>query len=236
MSIVVTYFGENELSFIKGRVLSTWDSMTKTGLSDVYRHIKFYEDIEAFKCLADCALGLTSVTIGDSQVLAQVCDSLSYADEHQSEYFRIFRILVELFKKIAKESKRITKLYSGNVSLERTACELIANKLSEESSIVVLGAGMTGSLIAKILSSDYGRKIYIANRSSEKLDRVINKYPNTSKIDLYNIKQIALKNFIIIALSSSENSKQYVVEFGMKQKIMWLLMRDICRKVKIKGN
>lgn len=72
--LVITYFSDYTYDFVRGRLLSTWDDLSPQGLDSSYKYIKCYENDEALKFLCECALGVNSVTPGDSQVLAQVCD------------------------------------------------------------------------------------------------------------------------------------------------------------------
>lgn len=209
VSIVITCFGEYETSFIKGRLLAAWDDIVKLGLTNAYKYIKFYDDTEALKYLAECALGLHSVIPGDSQVLAQVCGALQDSDSCQQKGFRLFPSIVTFIKKLAVEAKTESNLHDGNVSLERVAAEFIKGNSDPSSKILVLGAGKTGALMVKILSSEYRLNVSIANRSEAKRDALILKYP---KLTSGNYDDMEKYTHLIIALSNNKDTQTYIAK------------------------
>jgi aspartyl/asparaginyl-tRNA synthetase len=210
VSIVITYFGEYDPSFIKGRLLSVWDNLASGGLVNAYRHIKSYEDIEALKYLTDCALGLKSVTIGDSQVMSQVCDALQEADAIQQQGFRLFPTIIAFIKRVMAEVKADTNLYDGNTSLERIATEVIKKDISTSSSVTVLGAGKTGSLIVKILSAEYKIKTLLTNRSAKRRDALVSKYSGVTGVDFDDTEKLAKSAYIVVTIPNTEKTQEYV--------------------------
>jgi len=126
VNIVVSYFGSYDESFIIGRISSSWDDVAPVGLADAFRYIKTYQDEAALKYLSECALGLNSITVGDSQVLAQVTSALIDADTYQQAGYRAFPQIATTIKRLAFDAKTTTELYSGSTSLERVATELFS--------------------------------------------------------------------------------------------------------------
>lgn len=208
--LIISYFGDYEPSFIKGRVLSAWDETASLGLVNAYRYIKSYEGIGALTHLIESALGLNSIVTGDSQVLAQICDALHDADLLQQRGYRAFPILISQIKDFAHEAKTTSKLYMGNTSLERIAAEIVERDAGQVNKIVVLGAGRTGSLVVKILSSEYGMKVLIANRTSGKRNELIAKYPGVRAIAYGNVKEVSKASHIVIAISSDQDTQRYI--------------------------
>ena len=210
VTLVITYFGEYDSSFVRGRLLSVWDDLSPGGLSSAFRHVKIYEEISAVKYITECALGIHSVTPGDSQVLSQVCDALNIADTEQQDKFRIFPLLLNFVKKISIEAKSVTNFYNGNVSLERIACELVKDKIGKDSRVLVLGAGKTSALLVKILSQEFGITIGLANRSTKNRDKLLEKYPNVLPIEIGNSGEISKHTHILIGLSSNSETISFI--------------------------
>lgn len=74
--LLISYQDDLSFEYIRGRILSTWDSHAHSGIINLIRDIKFYEGIDAIKFLGECAVGIHSVTVGDSQVLSQIVEGL----------------------------------------------------------------------------------------------------------------------------------------------------------------
>ena len=74
--VVMTYNDDLSQDFVRGRLFSTWDKYSHAGITNFARDIKFIYDAEALQYLGECAMGVHSVTIGDSQVLSQVEEGL----------------------------------------------------------------------------------------------------------------------------------------------------------------
>ena len=76
--IVLIIHDENYTAdFLKGRILYTWDKYSNNGIVGFGKEIQFKYNINALTFLAEASAGLHSVTIGDSQVLAQIIKGLS---------------------------------------------------------------------------------------------------------------------------------------------------------------
>lgn len=208
--IVVTYFSDYTFDFIRGRLLSTWDNLCLKGLDNSYKYVKYYENEDALKFLCECAIGINSVTPGDSQVLAQVCNALTDASKMQVSEFHMLEIIVGWIKPIAKEAKRDTDLYKGYTSLERVAAEFINKNDKDKASVTVIGLGQTGSLVTKILSQELGLNVMITNRTSQKIKKMAQKFSSTKSLDYLDMDSIAQSSQIVIALPQNNETLQYI--------------------------
>lgn len=166
--LVFCYYEDLSEDFIQGRILSAWDKLSQGGIIKTIKYIKFFDNIDAIKYLGECSLGLHSVTLGDSQVLSQVCDALGKASDIQSES-PVFSLLTTWLKHIASEAKLRTKLFAGNTSIERLAAEITVREIKKAEDISLIGFGKSGQLIAKILNEEFHYDLIIANRSVDAL-------------------------------------------------------------------
>ena len=206
--LVFCYFEDLSNDFIRGRILSVWDKLSRGGIIDSIRHIRFFEDDNAVRYLGECAMGIHSVTLGDSQVLSQVCDALKKASTIQLEN-PTFSILVLWLKGLASEIKLRTNLLSGKTSLERIAAGIVGRKIKRERKISLVGFGRSGKLIAKILNRELGYQLKIANRSARALIE-IKKENKISIVDFFDYEEIISSDCIVFAIGSNEETKKYI--------------------------
>jgi len=211
VNIVVSYFGSYDESFIIGRISSSWDDVAPVGLADAFRYIKTYQDEAALKYLSECALGLNSITVGDSQVLAQVTSALIDADTYQQAGYRAFPQIATTIKRLAFDAKTTTELYSGSTSLERVATELFSKKSKGNANVLVLGAGRTGSLIIKILATESSNvTVSVSNRTLSRAEEISQKYPSVRSLDISDIKSARKASHIFIALPNTAETQNYI--------------------------
>ena len=210
--IVFCYFEKFSNDFVRSRVLSTWDKLSKGGIIKSIRHIKFFEDIEALKYLGECSVGLHSVTLGDSQVLSQINDALRSAAAIQPENPTL-HLISSWLKKISYEVKLRTNLCQGNTSMERIATERINRIFEKQEKITLIGFGKSGKLIAKIITEEMGYCLKIANRSAGALSEI--KGSNDIKVvDLHNYSEIIDSACIVFAVDSNEHTIEYFKELS----------------------
>lgn len=159
--IVISYQEDLSIEFIKGRLLTTWDADSKNGIANIARDIRFFQDIEALRFLAESAMGLHSVVTGDSQVFSQVIDGLRNGIDNG----KLFKIIIEWLNNILHKIKEKTHIFDGNISLERIACDLLSTNVPNTKKIMVIGYGNSGKLITKILSKEHNYPLLILNRT-----------------------------------------------------------------------
>lgn len=207
--VVFTYYDDLLEDFVRGRLLATWDKLAHHGITDFVRDIKFIHDEDAIRYLAECAAGVHSVTLGDSQVLSQITDSLQTGIT-DSDIKSTFSILIAWIKETVYEVKIKTSFLSGNISLERIACEFLVQIIKREDLVTVLGYGKTGKLICKILTVDNHLAIRIANRSTIELTDEP-KIPHQIEIlDLQDFAAMSTSKIIINTISNNEATESYI--------------------------
>ncbi|HUD44222.1 MAG TPA: amino acid--tRNA ligase-related protein [Patescibacteria group bacterium] len=213
--IFIVYDQNISFDFLKSRIFDVWDELSIGGIVDYLNQIVFYEDELAIKYIAECALGLHSVVVGDSQVFSQVSNAIQLAAQNQnsnptlSVLFNWLRILLE-------EVKEKTAIFSGNTSLERIAVEKLNVLVEKEAKICILGLGMSGSLLVKILLEEYGYDVIVANRSENKISDILVKYPKLKIVDLFDFQKIIDSKVIIFALDNNKETVNYFNDLGEK--------------------
>ncbi len=160
--LLISYQDDLSFEYMKGRMLSTWDSHAHNGIMSLIRDIKLYDGIDAIKFLGECAVGIHSVTIGDSQVLSQVVEGLKSGLHGVGSPF-IF--IADWLNDLANECKLKTSIFDGNTSLERIASELVVKNIPAGKKSVLVGYGKSGKLVAKILNVENALPLHIVNRT-----------------------------------------------------------------------
>jgi glutamyl-tRNA reductase len=206
--IVVVHSWKADPQEVKNRILNAWDKTSEGGIANALQHIKVFNGIKAIKYLSESAMGLHSVVTGDTQVYAQIREPLIKAQETQHT-IKVFEIIANWLQKVLKEVDSKTELHTGNVSIERLACDEISNLCNEREKVAIVGLGRSGSLIAKILSVDKKIPIIVTDRSEERAKAIAEKYKaKIAKFGDYSF--VSNSKAIIIALSAIPETAAYV--------------------------
>lgn len=215
VTIIIVYDQNISSDFLRNRIFDVWDELSAGGIVDYLNQFIFYEDELAIKYIAECALGLHSVTVGDSQVFSQVSNAIQSAGQKQNNNPTL-SVLSYWLKTLLQEVKEKTNIFYGNTSLERIAVEKLTTLVEKGAKICVLGLGMSGSLFIKILLEEYRYNVVVANRSEDKISDILIKYPKLGIVDLYNLQKIAESEVIIFTLDNNEETKNYFNELSAK--------------------
>lgn len=220
-AVIIVFSHTENISeeYLRHCVLDTWHKLSNHGIIEFINKIKFFYNEMAVRFIGEAALGLHSVTLGDSQVFSQINDAIK-AGARLNKNEPIFSILSGWLQELAEEVREKTGLFSGNISIERIAVNQLVGRVAAGSNILVVGAGQSGSLIAKILVEEYKYKVWITNRNQERLEEIAIKKPkvNAIKIDDWN----TLKNIqaIFWALDNNDETQDLFVNleshFGLE--------------------
>jgi len=231
--LVISYQYNLSFEYVRGRILSTWDQNSDSGIMTFIRDIKFYDGIDAIKYLGECAVGIYSVTFGDSQVLSQVTEGLK-SGLHGTGSPLIF--IADWLNELVSECKFKTSIFEGNTSLERIACELIVKSIPAGKKSVIVGYGKSGKLVAKILNRENDLPLQIINRTivnvqKENLDE--KKVQYTSFLDFIP-KDIYC---VIIALNNNTETSFIITNLLKKiEKINGIFFIDLSTPSLLTGN
>jgi len=128
---------------------------------------------DAVEHLMRVACGLEAMLVGEDQILGQI--KKSHLDSRKEGTIDgLLDMAFERAIKAAKRARSETKINEGSVSIGSAAVEL-ADMISgglDGKSIVVIGAGDMGTLVAKALSKKSLKAMFIANRTYKKAKRL----------------------------------------------------------------
>lgn len=151
------------LELVRTRILEAWDRLSVGGIQSALSEMSTFADDAAFTFIAEAAMGLRSVVVGDSQVYAQVRDPLARA--LSVDGMGVLPAVARWLPSVRKRVTRETDLHSGQLSLERLACASVAENVATEGAVAVIGTGRAGRLIAEILTKEQQRRLVLVNRT-----------------------------------------------------------------------
>ncbi len=135
------------------------------------RIIDFLDHDESLRHLMRLTSGLESMIVGEDQILGQVKELFMMAKKAHA----VGKTLDTAFNKAIQVGKRIrneTGINKGSVSIGSAAVELAEENLNglDGKTVMVIGAGEMGTLVAKALANKNIKVIYVANRTFDKAE------------------------------------------------------------------
>ncbi len=137
--------------------------------AEVEPYIYTYPDREAVRHMLRVASGLDSLVLGEPQILGQMKQAYSAADEAGAIGRQLNRLFQHTFS-VAKQVRTDTAIGASPVSVAFAAVSLsrqIFSDLSEHTALLI-GAGETIELVARHLHESGIERIIIANRTVDK--------------------------------------------------------------------
>lgn len=133
------------------------------------RIVDFHDHEESLDHLLRLSCGLESMIMGEDQILGQIRDAYNLAVKKKT----IGRILDTAFTKaiqVGKRARTETRINEGSVSIGSAAVELAEDTLGglDGKTIMVVGVGEIGVLVARALADKNLEGIYISNRTHQK--------------------------------------------------------------------
>lgn len=162
-----------DASAVVDRLVGLLAERVSVAACDMKDHVYVLRGPAAVLHLFRVAAGLDSVVHGEAQILGQVRD----AAHHPLAVDRKGPILHRLFELSLAAGKRVrteTEIGRGGASLAAAAIEMVRSEIGslEGVSALVLGAGDTGSLVARLLRKAGVRRLVVANRTVDTARRV----------------------------------------------------------------
>jgi glutamyl-tRNA reductase len=146
-------------------------SFKKSGPEVHREHFYRINSLNVVKHLFKVASAVDSMVIGDVQILNQIKEAYAIGQELHSTGTILNRLFTAALH-VGKRSRTETEIGEGAVSISYAAAEL-ASKIFDDLSrrtALLIGAGETGELAAKHLSSKNIKKLWIANRTPERAE------------------------------------------------------------------
>ena len=168
--------------------------------------------LQAAKHLMKVAAGIDSMILGDVQILNQVREHFHLAHETQTTGMVLHR-LVQAATRVGKRTKHETQITAGAVSVSYAAVELAVKIFADlnSKSVLLIGAGETGELTAKLLVGRGITNFYVTNRTKSKAEELVaslsqeNSSKNGKVIDWESLSSEIPKMDIIISSVTAPN-------------------------------
>lgn len=182
-----------------------------TGLKGEERkYLKKREGCEAVKHIFRVAAGLESMVVGEDQILSQVKEALSKAQEFEGSgkiLNRLFREAVTLGKRVRAEMG----IGSLSLSISYIAVKFIEENLDglKDKKAFVIGAGEMGKIAIKHLL-DKEAKVFATNRSAARLISLKEEFP-TIEVIPYEEKYLHIASSDIVI--SATDAPHYTVNY-----------------------
>ena len=148
-----------------------FDYAKKMGVPE--RIVEFNDHEESVIHLMKVACGLESMIVGEDQILGQIKEL--YHTARQAGVTG--KVLDTAFEKAIHVGKRVrseTRINKGSVSIGSAAVDLAEDVLDtlEGKTVVIIGAGTMGTLVAHALAHKNVSAIYVANRTFERAEEL----------------------------------------------------------------
>ncbi len=153
-------------------ILSWWESLVGVPRGDFVDYLYWYTKAEAYSHLFRVAAGLDSMVLGETQILGQIKSSYQLADGYQAvgPLHRLFQYALRVGKRAHAE----TGISHNALSVGHAVVELAEKVFGDMGPLqaLVIGAGETGSLVARHLAAAGIGKIEVASRTTEHAERL----------------------------------------------------------------
>jgi len=191
--------------------------------------VDFLDHEETMHHLMRLTSGMESMIVGEDQILGQVKDLYNLAKQTGTTG----KMLDTVFSKSIQVGKRVrneTDINRGSVSIGSAAVELADDVLGnlEGKTVMIIGAGEMGSLVAKALANKNIKVIYVANRTFERAEALACELNGEAiKYDLIN--EYIRESDVVISATAAPHMviTKEMMEGAMKEHKSDILLIDI---------
>jgi len=191
--------------------------------------VDFLDHEETMHHLMRLTSGMESMIVGEDQILGQVKDLYNLAKQTGTTG----KMLDTVFSKSIQVGKRVrneTDINRGSVSIGSAAVELADDILGslEGKTVMIIGAGEMGSLVARALANKNIKVIYVANRTFERAETLACELNGEAiKYDLIN--EFIRESDVVISATAAPHLviTKEMMEGVMKEHKSDILMIDI---------
>jgi len=168
-------------------------------------YVYSYTDNEAVQHILRVASGLDSLVMGEPQILGQIKDAYTYANDAGAIGQQLNRLFQHTFS-VAKEVRTNTAIGSNPVSVAFAAVSLAKQIFSrlDKHTALLLGAGETIELVARHLHEQGIKKIIVANRTVERAQLLASQFEGGEAIPLAEMPERLVDADIVIASTASQ--------------------------------
>ena len=167
------------------------------------RIIDFLDHDDSLRHLLRLTSGLESMIVGEDQILGQVKELFMLAKKVDATG----KTLDLAFNKAIQVGKRVrneTGINKGSVSIGSAAVELAENTLGglHGKTVMVIGAGEMGTLVAKALANKDIKVIYVANRTFDSAEKLAAELDGVA-LQYEQMEEYILKSDVVISATSA---------------------------------
>ncbi len=243
-SFIVSTCNRTELYIIPSSAPQTHDNLyhlVREGkrLDDSELQIEYetFEGFEAVRHLFSVATGIDSLMLGDIQILGQMKDAYNTGVE-LGMVGTIMHHACQIALKAGKRAKSETKISEGAVSVSYAAVELaekIFGNLKGRTAMLI-GAGEAAELAAKDLKPKGIGKLYIANRTLERAQNLVEHIgfgeampldaltQKLSQVDIVissvgGTNYVLTRDMVAAAMKGRESSPLLIIDIGVPRNV-----------------
>ncbi len=166
-------------------------------------NIKIFQGIDAVNHLFNVASSIDSLVVGERQILSQLRDAYELA-RAKALCGDAMRILMDQAVLTSKEVFSTTRIGEKPVSVASLAVlKLLRYSLRSDARILLIGAGQTNHIVAKILQSNAFTNVHVFNRSLPKAEAVAKLFTHGKAYPLAELVNYKNGFDAIIACTSS---------------------------------
>lgn len=167
------------------------------------RYTFLLEGSAAVRHLFRVATGIESLLVGEPQILGQVRDAHKLADLHRSSGAVMTR-LFDTALRVGKRARTETEIGRGTVSVAYAAVEMALKVFDglEKHTVAVIGAGETGSLVARHMAEQRPGRLVILNRTPSRASSLAAELGAESR-PLDDLADVLRDASVVIAATSS---------------------------------
>jgi glutamyl-tRNA reductase len=176
VEFIFTYRQPNDLTSVRNKILDHFFH-GQPGAKFEPNDFFLYHGSEAVTHLFSVAAALDSVMIGEAQILGQVKNALTFAQENNLADSQLERVFQAAFR-VAKKVRSDTELGKGNVSVVGLAGSLIREFIKTEGLVAaaLFGVGEMTRKMAQYLRDQGITEIYFVNRTGAKTQALVEQF------------------------------------------------------------
>ncbi len=204
------------------------ETRTSADPAEASKAVEYAVSEDALNHLLRVTSGLESMVVGEDQIINQVWNAYLEAEKAKASG-PVLNLLFNRAVNVGRRVRRETKISKGAVSVGSAAVELAENLLGSLNGkrILVMGAGETGTLIAKAMARRCLNPIFVANRTYERAFRLAEELGGKAVMfDKFGVvlvdadvvfcstsapHYLLTKNMVSLLLSERQNKKDLIV-------------------------
>jgi len=178
-------------------------NLTETDNQILKENIKIFYGLDAVNHLLNVASSIDSLVVGERQILSQLRDAYEHA-KNKTLCGDAMRILMDQAVVTSKEVFSNTRIGEKPVSVASLAVlKLMRYSIRPDARILLVGAGQTNHIVAKILQSNSFTNIHVFNRTLQKAEAIAKLFPNGKASLLKGLENYTHGFDALIACTSS---------------------------------